>query len=114
MSWWQVAAALNAAVLAYLILAVRSQRRVAPPSPSGDLQRREQQALEIQDNIVQGLTTAKLALEMDDRDTALRALDETLVSARRIISTLLAGTPAEHRLEAGDLRRNEPAGPGQR
>ena len=68
------------------------------------------QAMEIHDNIVQGLTTAKLALEMDDRVTTMRALDETLIGARRIISDLLAGDPRAGALRAGDLRRGQAAG----
>lgn len=75
-----------------------------------DLRQREQQAMEIHDNVVQGLATAKFALEMEDRGTTLRALDDTLTAARRIITDLLAGVPAAASLEAGDLRRGQPAG----
>jgi len=67
-----------------------------------DLRRRERQALKINDDVLQGLVVAKLALELDQRDTAVAALDTAIASASRIISGLLdhEGRP----LGAGLLR----------
>jgi hypothetical protein len=67
-----------------------------------DLRRRERQALEINDDILQGLVVAKMALELDQRDTAVAALDTSIASASRIISSLL--DPEERPLAAGLLR----------
>jgi signal transduction histidine kinase len=72
---------------------------------------RERQALEIHDNVVQGLASAKLAFELDERDRGLAALEQTLTSARRIITDLL-GTPGDFLTDGGGLRRDRPAGRG--
>ncbi|MPY92168.1 MAG: hypothetical protein GEV08_03610 [Acidimicrobiia bacterium] len=52
--------------------------------------RNRRQALEINDDIVQGLVVAKLALELDDPERATAALERTLDSARDIVAELLA------------------------
>jgi hypothetical protein len=67
-----------------------------------DLRRRERQALEINDNVLQGLVVAKMALELDQRDTAVAALDTSIASASRIISSLL--DTQERPVAAGLLR----------
>jgi PAS domain S-box-containing protein len=71
-------------------------------------------ALEINDNLVQGLALAKYRLALGDNPGALEAIGQTLEEARRIVSDLYAesGPP-----EAGDLRRESPGpgpGPGER
>ncbi len=71
-----------------------------------DLRRRERQALEINDNVLQGLVVAKMALELDQRDTAVAALDTSIASASRIISSLL---DAEERPVAAGLLRTSAA-----
>jgi hypothetical protein len=50
---------------------------------------RRQQALEINDDIVQGLVVAKLAIELEEPQRATAALERTLESARAIIGGLL-------------------------
>jgi len=74
-----------------------------------DLKERQRQALEINDNIVQGLTVAKLALELDEREYSEAALASALAAASRIISDLLGHADAENRLGPGDLVRETPA-----
>lgn len=59
-----------------------------------DLRTRQRQALEIHDNVVQGLATAKLALDLGDTARADAAIDVTLTRAKAIISDLL-GDPAD-------------------
>jgi hypothetical protein len=71
----------------------------------GDL--RQRQALEINDNVVQGLAIAKYALDAGDDAKAYEAVSRTLVSARTIISDLLGGED----LGPGDLLRGEAANP---
>ena len=73
---------------------------------------REHQALEIHDNVVQGLAAAKLAFELDERERGMAALDQTLAGARRIITDLLAGTH-DATVDAGGLRREHAAGESQ-
>jgi PAS domain S-box-containing protein len=69
-----------------------------------ELERRrlsQRQALEINDNILQGLVLAQYALQRDDRETQERAIASTLAEARRIISELLA----DAHVKSGELRR---------
>jgi signal transduction histidine kinase len=69
-----------------------------------ELKRRERQALEINDNVLQGLVVAKMALELGQRDKAVAALDTSIASASRMISSLLDSD--EHPVAAGLLRTN--------
>ena len=67
-----------------------------------DLQRREQQALELNDNVLQGLVVARMAIDLDRTDKARSALDSAIDSASRIITDLIG---SEHRpTNAGMLR----------
>ncbi len=54
-----------------------------------EAQLRRQQALEINDNIVQGLAVAKYALDLGETEKVQEAIDGTLAAARTIISDLL-------------------------
>ena len=74
-----------------------------------DMKERQRQALEINDNIVQGLAVAKLALELDDRDRSAEAMERSLTAARQIITDLLGEADSETRLGPGDLHRRAPA-----
>ena len=66
---------------------------------------RRRQALEIHDDIVQGIVVAKLARSLDDDGELDRALDATLVKARAIVSDLLA----DHLDDLGPLGDVRPA-----
>lgn len=71
---------------------------------------RERQALEINDNIVQGLTVAKYALDQGKDDTSKRAVEDTLKKARTLITELLGEQGSETELaKPGELRRQRPA-----
>jgi hypothetical protein len=74
-----------------------------------DLKVRERQALEINDNIVQGLTVAKYAMDAGADDKSRRAVEDTLRASREIISELLGDRGSERELHPGDLRRTLPA-----
>jgi hypothetical protein len=65
---------------------------------------REQAALDIHDNIVQGLAEAQLALDLGRTDQAREVLDRTLAQARRIVTDLMGDAAP------GDLRRGTAAG----
>lgn len=71
-----------------------------------ELAAKRQQALQINDNLVQGLTVAKYALEMGRLDMAQNAVEKTLEAARDIVAGLLneAGE-----IEPGSLVRTEAA-----
>jgi hypothetical protein len=75
-----------------------------------DLRERQRQALEINDNIVQGLAQAQLALHLGNDAESEEAIAGTLASARHIITDLLQRSGSERTVfSAGDLRRSEPA-----
>ncbi len=54
-----------------------------------DMRRREQQALEINDSVLQGLVVSKMALDLGDSERAVASLDASIASASRIITDLL-------------------------
>ena len=70
---------------------------------------RRRAALEINDNVVQGLTAAIYALEIEDTDAVRGFLQRTLDSARHVITDLSAPVEGDV-LEPGDLVRDKPAG----
>ena len=63
-----------------------------------DLRQREQQALELNDTVLQGLVVAKLALDLDEPQRAHESLTASIDSASRIITDLL-GNNAYHSLD---------------
>lgn len=75
-----------------------------------DVQQRQSEAMEIHDNVVQGIATAKLALERGQEERAREELDETLDQAKRIISDLMGPVGETESVEPGDLRRGYAAG----
>lgn len=76
-----------------------------------DMAQREKQAMEMHDDIVQGLAQAKMALDLGRRDEGRAAVEATLKASRRIMTELLGDEGTELALGPGDLRRNAPAGP---
>ncbi len=74
----------------------------------GDEERLPEYALALNDSIVQGLTAAKMALELGDADRAERVIDETLDAARTIISDLLREVGVD--IQPGDLVRRAEGG----
>ncbi len=68
-----------------------------------DLRERNRRALEIHDNVVQGLVRAKLALDLGVKKEGDAAVAETLESSKRIITDLLG----DEVVVGGKLRRTE-------
>ena len=65
-----------------------------------------EQALAVHDTIVQGLTVAKMALEQGQIEQGLRAVSETLSTAKDIVASLLDDVEGHNGgVEPGDLRR---------
>lgn len=73
-----------------------------------DAQMRRQQALQLNDDVVQRLVVAKLAGEMGDAHRSQAALVLALERARRIMSDLIGDREAA-RLSPGDLVRDTPS-----
>ena len=74
-----------------------------------DMKVRQRQALEINDNIVQGLTVAKYALDSGAEGRSREAIESTLAHARDIITELLGEEGSEVALGPGDLQRKTSA-----
>lgn len=73
---------------------------------------RRHQAVEINDNVVQGLTAALYALELEDIERCTSYLTHTLEAARRMMTDLVGPLDGEGEIAPGDLVRSEPATPG--
>jgi signal transduction histidine kinase len=70
-----------------------------------ELDARERQALEIHDNLVQGLTAIHWALEAGAYEQAREATSNTLALAQTMIGELLEDHPEGHTFAPGTLRR---------
>jgi signal transduction histidine kinase len=121
MQWWAVGVAVNlvlAAILLGLVVAIGIDVRragswramVHRKSEIETLRQRQRQALDIHDNVVQGLVMAKLSLELGETEAGMAAVDQTLAAARAFVTDLL-GDPDIVDLRNGALRRSIPAGP---
>jgi signal transduction histidine kinase len=93
----------------YLSLRARFPALVRGAAIFEDMRERQRQALDIHDNVVQGLATAKLHFELDQRDDGLAAVEATLAASRTIITDLLGDEDSETGLGPGDFRRQAPA-----
>lgn len=68
--------------------------------------RGREQALAVHDTIVQGLSVAKMALEQGHVDQGLRAVADTLETAKEIVASLLGDVQEQNGgVQPGDLRR---------
>ncbi|HEV2686432.1 MAG TPA: MASE1 domain-containing protein [Actinomycetota bacterium] len=66
-------------------------------------------ALELNDEVVQGLSVAKYAFESGETRTGKRAIDHTLEAARQIVRDLLGTSGDGKPIGPGDLVRERPA-----
>ncbi|HUR78059.1 MAG TPA: hypothetical protein VMZ22_08920 [Acidimicrobiales bacterium] len=66
----------------------------------------QREALEINDNIVQGLIAVEAAMDFEDEELARDALNATLESAREIVAGLLRHAKTTGGLAPGALRRD--------
>lgn len=70
-----------------------------------DKERRQLHALEVNDLIVQGLVTAKMAFDQENEEIGRAAVEKTLERAKLLVSTLLEGTG----IESSSLQRDSAA-----
>ena len=95
---WIIFAAFALALLAGLVLLRRTSLTAA------ELQRRElneRHAVEINDNIIQGLALAKYQLQVGEGEASAAQVSETLREAQHLVSGLLG----DAEVQAGQLRR---------
>ena len=105
-------ALLAAALMAVVYAVLRARGHLAPAGPAApvvDTRESQRRAIEINDDIVQGLTVASYALELGDTARAKAAVDRALASSRSIISEMLGEQDTATRLGPGDLVRREAA-----
>ena len=81
--------------------------REAMATRLGESHQRRRQALEINDNVVQGLTSAVYSLEQGDVHRAESFIERTLSAARNMMDDLLE--PSGEELHPGDLVRSSAA-----
>ena len=93
--------------LAYLALEQTRAAELKLQIAAANLRRK--QALEINDNIVQGLAVAKYSFDLGQESKAREAIEGTLVAARSIISDLLDDLGGEMDLGPGALTRGHAA-----
>jgi hypothetical protein len=108
-AFWDV---LSAAVAAYYWTLRRQYGALLQNGPAlfADLKARQRSALEINDNIVQGLALAQYRYESGRPEEAHAAVVATLANARRMMSDLVDPTTVRgHAIEPGDLVRSVPA-----
>jgi len=79
------------------------------PGMFADFRDRESQALEIHDNIVQGLTAVRWSLDANRTDQARAAAERTLEHAQSMMAKLLDDHPDGGQFGPGSLRRDEAA-----
>ena len=84
-------------------------RRGQPQPPPGTVDP-ERQALEIHDNLVQGLTAIHWALEAGAYDQAREVTKATLAQAQAMIGDLLRDHPEGSTFAPGALRRDLASG----
>jgi signal transduction histidine kinase/FixJ family two-component response regulator len=87
-------------------LAAVQLRKARAADAAEALRRREQQALELNDRIVQGMIVARMALDAGQLETVVSALDSSIKGASTIITELLGDPAGLLRSTPADLEMN--------
>lgn len=103
---WLIDIVTAIAGVSYWMMRSRFPALVSGAAVFEDLRGRQRRALEINDDVVQGLVRAKLALDMGQKAEGDAAVADTLANARHIITGLLG----KDEVKAGSLRRRKPGG----
>jgi hypothetical protein len=74
-----------------------------------DLRERRQTALDLNDDVIQGIVTAKLALDLGDDGEARLSLERTLAASRELVGQLLEPLGGPDGIKPGHLRRRTAA-----
>jgi hypothetical protein len=106
---WLIDIVTAIAGVSYWMMRSRFPALVSGAAVFEDLRGRQRRALEINDDVVQGLVRAKLALDMGQKAEGDAAVADTLANARHIITGLLG----QDEVKAGSLRRRKAGGPGR-
>ena len=95
-----------AAVTSLLLAAIVAERQRAEADSAA---MRSREALEINDNIVQGLVVARYAAQLGQRERVESAIESTLADARTMIGELVGDLPPDTLTRPGALRRRSAA-----
>ena len=90
-------------------LALQRLDKVELEREVADLHARRRQALEINDNVVQGLAVAHYSFELGHEEKGRQAVADALAAARRIIGDLVKDLPAQEQFDPATLTRGSPA-----
>lgn len=90
-------------------LALQRLDKVELEREVAELHARRRQALEINDNVVQGLAVAHYSFELGHEEKGRQAVSDALAAARRIIGDLVKDLPAQERFDPTTLTRESPA-----
>lgn len=93
----------EAAVVARDITVQKRLQAEAAAAREQQITFRRRQALELNDQVVQGLVVAKLAFETGQEKTGLESVTETLERAKAIVTRLLDDYRKDGAIEPGDL-----------
>jgi signal transduction histidine kinase len=96
--------------VAYLALTAVAWIAIRRAREASNRAARERHALDIHDNVVQGLTEVSWALEAGANDVARAAAHATLADARELIGDVLEQHPGGHVFGPGSLRRSQASG----
>lgn len=103
MRWWSLAFGASAVAGSVTILCRRRRRR--DDRPVGQTR---QEALDLRDDVVQGLAMAKLSLELGETAAGMAALERTLAAAQELVIDLV-DAERDGGADRHDLRRVGPA-----
>ncbi|HJR44403.1 MAG TPA: hypothetical protein VJ927_02240 [Actinomycetota bacterium] len=90
-------------------LALQRLDKVELEREVAELHARRRQALEINDNVVQGLAVAHYSFELGQEEKGRQAVADALAAARRIIGDLVKDLPAHEQFDPATLTREAPA-----
>lgn len=107
---WVIDGATAVVAIWYFTLRGRFPALVRGSALFEDMQVRQRQALEIHDNIVQGLVKAKLSIEAGQTESGRKELDDTIEASRKIMSDLLGDAGRSRPLRPGELIRKNAHG----
>lgn len=107
---WAIDGATAIIAIWYFTLRGRFPALVRGAALFEDMQVRQRQALEIHDNIVQGLVKAKLSIEAGQTESRRKELDDTIEASRKIMSDLLGDAGRSRPLRPGELVRKNAHG----
>lgn len=106
---WLVEALTAMIAVWYFMLRGRFPALVRGAALFEDMRVRQRQALDIHDNVVQGLVKAKMSIELGETTQGAREIDESLAASRKIMSDLLGDAAKSKPIQPGDLVRKTSA-----